>query len=300
MSGHYLDFSDFTAAQTKDLMARAAAEKVNTKGGHRSQRLRGRFLMMLFERASTRTRTSFAAAIAQSGGVAGNLELGQSQLSRGESIADTARAVSSMCDAVVIRACKHETIAEFANYSACPVINGLSDRSHPCQVLADVMTYQEMRGELSGKQIAWCGDFNNVLFSWAQAASMFQAELRVACPPQYRPSSPPPGVVVVESAEEAVKDANLVMTDVWTSMGDEKESAERCRAFAGYSVSAELMKLASPDALFMHCLPAHRGEEVAAEVIDGEQSAVWTQAENRMHAQKALLWELIPGEDNEN
>ena len=300
MGQHYLDFSDFDFLQTQNLLKLALDEKINASQGRRNLQLQGRFLMLLFERASTRTRTSFAAAMAQSGGVAGTLGANESQLARGESIADTARAISSMCDAVVIRACKHQTIAEFANHSNCPVINGLSDQSHPCQVLADILTYQELRGELKGKIIAWCGDFNNVLFSWIQAASMFQAEIRVACPSQYRPPSTPPGVVVVDSPQDAVENADLVMTDVWTSMGDENESKQRTQAFAQYSVSPALMKLAKPDALFMHCLPAHRGEEVHADVIDGKQSVVWQQAENRMHAQKALLWKLIIGDENDN
>ncbi|MGI9305941.1 MAG: ornithine carbamoyltransferase [Gammaproteobacteria bacterium] len=293
MSAHYLDFSDFSAADTRAVLARAAANKAQK----RAPRLAGRFLLMLFERPSTRTRISFSAAMARAGGHSAALDEAASQMSRGESVADTARAVSKMCDAVMIRARRHDTVAEFAAHAACPVINGLSDRSHPCQVLADVMTFGELRGGLEGKKIAWLGDFSNVFFSWAQAAAMFGAELSAACPPQYRPQTPPDGVAVAESAAQAAEGAALVMTDVWTSMGGEDESEARKKAFSEYAVDAALMQKAAADAVFMHCLPAHRGEEVSAEVMDGKQSAVWQQAENRMHAQQALLEFLMLGED---
>ena len=292
MSGHYLDFSDLTAAAAADVLARAVAAKAKLRRGERPPHLSGRLLMMIFEQASTRTRTSFAAAMAQMGGQSTLLDIHGSQLSRGESIADTARAISGMCDAVMIRARRHQTILDFAAHSVCPVINGLSDRSHPCQVLADVMTFQELRGSLSGRKIAWIGDCNNVLFSWAQAAAMFGAELHVACPPQYRQTSPS-DIILCDSAQQAAKNADLLMTDVWASMGSEEEVQQRRAAFADYSVDAALMQIASPQAIFMHCLPAHRGEEVSAEVIDGNQSAVWAQAENRLHAQKALLQRLM-------
>ncbi|MGU9951960.1 MAG: ornithine carbamoyltransferase [Gammaproteobacteria bacterium WSBS_2016_MAG_OTU1] len=290
MPAHYLDFSDLSADAVGDLLARAVATKTAVNKGMRPPTLAGRVLTMLFEQPSTRTRVSFASAMAQAGGTAIILGSGDMQLSRGESLADTARAISPMSDAVMIRARSHETLLEFAANANCPLINGLSDRSHPCQVLADVLTFQELRGDLRGRKIAWIGDCNNVLFSWAQAAKMLGAELMIACPPSYL--SPPVGAVVADSPMQAVRDADLVMTDVWTSMGDQDEQQRR-QEFADYIVDAKLMKQAAAKAIFLHCLPAHRGEEVAAEVIDGEQSAVWQQAENRLHAQKALLEKLI-------
>lgn len=298
MPAHYLDFSDLTAAQTRAVLARAAESKAARRAGKRPPALAGRVLMLFFERPSTRTRASFSAAMAEAGGNSFALDAAGSQMSRGESAADTARAVSTMCDAAVIRG-RRELLLEFAAHSACPVINGLTERSHPCQALADVFTFTELRGGLRGKKIAWLGDFNNVLFSWSEAAEMFGAELHAACPPEYRPENPPKGIVFTETAAQAAEDAAAVMTDVWASMGDEKEAKERRRKFAAYSASAAVMKMAAKDAVFMHCLPAHRGEEVAAEVIDGPQSAVWRQAENRMHVQKALLEFLILGEEAE-
>ena len=297
MHHHYLDFDALSTDDAVALLAHAAARKAQVKRGIRPPTLVGRVLLMLFELSSTRTRMSFAAAMAQAGGQAQIFDAAQSQRVRGESIADTARAISSMCDAVMIRAHRHDNLLEFAKYSACPVINGLSARSHPCQVLADVLTFQELRGDLGGRKIAWVGDCNNVFFSWAQAAAMFGAELHVACPPSYQPPKFPAGVHVAVSPAAAVADAALVMTDVWVSMGDEQEQLRRRAAFADFQVNAALMAQAAKDAVFMHCLPAHRGEEVAAAVIDGPQSAVWQQSENRLHAQKALLEWLILGPD---
>ena len=297
MHHHYLDFDALSADDTAALLAHAAARKAQVKRGIRPPTLAGRVLLMLFELSSTRTRMSFAAAMAQAGGQAQIFDAAQSQRVRGESIADTARAISSMCDAIMIRAHQHDNLLEFAKYSACPVINGLSARSHPCQVLADVLTFQELRGDLGGRKIAWVGDCNNVFFSWAQAAAMFDAELHVACPTSYQPPKFPAGVHVAVSPAAAVADAALVMTDVWVSMGDEQEQLRRRAAFADFQVNAALMAQAAKDAVFMHCLPAHRGEEVAAAVIDGPQSAVWQQSENRLHAQKALLEWLILGPD---
>lgn len=290
---HYLDFCDLSAAAAERLLARAARRKAETKDGKRPPLFAGRALMMIFEHPSTRTRASFAAAMAQGGGHAFAFDAATMQLARGESVADTARAVSAMADAVMIRAKRHETIAEFAAYAKCPVINGLSDRSHPCQVLADVMTYRELRGDLDGRKIAWVGDFNNVLFSWAQAAEMFGATIFAATPKNYVPrdTTIAPAVMFCDSPKEAAENADLVMTDVWAGMGEDADA--RRRDFAAYSVDSAVMQHAKPDAIFMHCLPAHRGEEVAAEVMDGPQSAVWTQAENRMHAQKALLETLF-------
>lgn len=305
---HFLDFDDLQRAEMDALLAAAQHNKQcrydavknhaaqNDSASHSASHihpmpLAGRFLVMLFERPSTRTRVSFAAAMAQSGGQAMVFDRDASQLARGESVADTARVMTRMADAVMIRARGHAFIEEFAAYASCPIINGLSDKSHPCQVLADVMTFLELRGSLQGRTVAWVGDCNNVLCSWVQAVRMFDAELRVACPPLYR-AEDWAGVQYVDSPLAACADADLVMTDVWASMGDEHDG-ERRAAFAEYTVDDAAMQAAKDDAIFMHCLPAHRGEEVSATVIDGPQSAVWQQAENRLYAQQALLHFLL-------
>lgn len=284
---HFLNFADLDAAAHRRLLDSAIAAK--GESGRRKPIFAGRMLLMLFEQPSTRTRVSFAAAMAQGGGSAQIINTEHSQMSRQESVADTARAISGVCDAVMIRAVCHSTIAGFARYSRCPVINGLSDISHPCQVLADVLTCREMKGGVEGLHIAWVGDCNNVFYSWAQAAVIFGCQLVAACPPSYRPQNPPPGAVFVDAPADAADKADVVMTDVWASMGDEQQQQKRANAFAGYAVDNKVMAAAKQDAIFLHCLPAHRGEEVSAEVMDGKQSAVWQQAENRMHAQKALL-----------
>lgn len=290
---HFLNFADLDAAAHRRLLDAALAAK--RAAGRREPIFAGRMLLMLFEQPSTRTRVSFAAAMAQGGGSAQIIDTEHSQLSRRESVADTARAISGVCDAVMIRAIRHSTIAEFARFSRCPVINGLSDLSHPCQVLADILTCREHKGGVDGLRIAWVGDCNNVFYSWAQAAVVFGCHLVAACPPAYRPANPPPGVAFADSPMAAADGADVVMTDVWASMGDEKQQQNRAKAFAGYVVDGKVMAAAKKDAIFLHCLPAHRGEEVAAEVMDGKQSAVWQQAENRMHAQKALLQLLFAG-----
>ena len=304
MQRHFLDLTDLSAAETTTLIRTAInakqrrQEHLQQRAGNAPMPFAGRFLAMLFEHPSTRTRISFAAAMAQGGGQAMVLDADSLQLSRGESAADTARVMSSLADAVMIRARRHAWLEEFAAHATCPVINGLSDRSHPCQVLADMMTFCELRGELRGRKIAWVGDCNNVLFSWAQAAVMLEFSLFIACPPPYRPKLAWPGVQYADSPAAACASADLVMTDVWASMGDE-DGAQRRQDFADYSVDAAVMQNASADAIFMHCLPAHRGEEVAAEVIDGRQSAVWQQAENRLYAQQSLLHFLLHGEFGE-
>ncbi|MGI9338896.1 MAG: ornithine carbamoyltransferase [Gammaproteobacteria bacterium] len=284
---HFLNFADLDAAAHRRLLDAALSAKSAAR--QRAPVFAGRMLLMIFQQPSTRTRVSFAAAMAQGGGSAQIIDAGHSQMSRQESVADTARAVSGVCDAVMIRAVLHSTVAEFARFSHCPVINGLSDLSHPCQVLADVLTCRELKGGVEGLHIAWVGDCNNVFYSWAQAAVVFGCHLTAACPPAYRPQNPPPGVVFADAPAEAADNADVVMTDVWASMGDEQQQQNRAKAFAGYSVNHKVMAAAKKDAIFLHCLPAHRGEEVSAEVMDGKQSAVWQQAENRMHAQKALL-----------
>lgn len=295
MPGHFLNLSDLPADICRRVVARAAETKREVAAGERRPRLAARTLLMLFEKPSTRTRASFIAAMQQCGGGAVELARESLQVQRGETLADTARVLSSYADALLIRAERHATLAEFAEFASCPVINGLSDLSHPCQALADVMTYQELRGDLAGKTVAWIGDCNNVLHSWTEAAAIFGCSLRVACPPAYRRDYP--AVAFFDEAAAAADGADLVMTDVWASMGDEDPAARR-QAFAAYRVSAAVMAAAAKGALFMHCLPAHRGEEVEAEVIDGAQSAVWQQAANRLHAHKALLLQLLAdGED---
>jgi len=255
-------------------------------------------LAMVFEKSSTRTRMSFEVGMAQLGGHAVFLSPRDTQLGRGEAIEDTARVLSRMSDVVMIRTFEHEKIERFAEYSSVPVINALTDLYHPCQLLADMQTYHEQRGDISGRTVAWVGDGNNMCHSYINAARQFDFTLKIACPKGYLPE---PDIleaagnhtVMTDSALAAADGADLVVTDVWASMGQEEEQAKREKAFAAYQVDAGLMRAAAPDAIFMHCLPAHRGEEVAADIIDGPQSVVWDEAENRLHAQKALLEILL-------
>jgi ornithine carbamoyltransferase len=258
--------------------------------------LAGKTLAMIFDRPSTRTRVSFDVAMRQLGGESITLTGQDMQLGRGESIADTARVLSRYVDAIMIRTGEHDTILELAQHATVPVINGLTRRSHPCQVLADVLTFEENRGAIRGRTIAWSGDANNVLTSWMHAAERFDFRLRVATPPELKPKkwltdwlkSSRAAILVGTDPEEAVKGADCVVTDTWVSMGD-KDGARRHNLLKRYQVNARLMARAKPDALFMHCLPAHRGEEVTDEVIDGPQSVVFDEAENRLHAQKGIL-----------
>jgi ornithine carbamoyltransferase len=260
--------------------------------------LAGRTLAMIFAKSSTRTRVSFEVAMQQLGGHALFLSPRDIQLGRGEPLADTARVIASMCDAIMIRNDSQADQEVVARHSRVPVINGLSELHHPCQLLADVLTWGELRGDIRGRQVAWIGDGNNVCNSLIEAARLFDFRLAIACPQGYEPAtallaSAGDRIRLVRDPREAADGAHLVLTDVWSSMGQEQEQARRREAFAGYRVDAALMRRAKKDALFMHCLPAHRGEEVAAEVIDGPQSAVWLEAENRLHAQKALLEFLL-------
>ncbi len=260
--------------------------------------LRGKTLAMLFEKASTRTRVSFEVGMFQLGGQALFLAPRDMQLGRGEPIEDSARVLSGMVDAVMVRTHDHQRIVTFAANASVPVINGLTDDFHPCQLLADVQTYHEHRGSICGRRVAFIGDGNNVCNSYINAASVYGFELTVACPPGFEPTVTPPSsskssVSVTHDPREAARGADLIVTDVWASMGQEEEQALRRAAFSNYQVDTPLLSLAAPDALFMHCLPAHRGEEVSADVIDGPQSVVWDQAANRLHAQKALLEFLI-------
>ena len=295
---HFLSLSDFEPAQLEALLERALELKAAHRAGSAPAPLAGRVLAMVFDKNSTRTRVSFEAGMAQLGGSALFLTPDATQQSRGEPVEDAARVLSSMVDAILVRTFAHETLERYAAAAAVPVINGLTDRLHPCQLLADMLTYRELRGPIGGAAVAFVGDGNNMCRSYIEAAAQFGFELRVATPPGYAPE---PAWLArgngrarwCEDPREAVAGAALVATDVWASMGQEEERRERLRAFRGYQVDAALLAAAAPDALFMHCLPAHRGEEVAAEVLDGPQSAAWQEAENRLHAQKALLLELL-------
>ena len=301
---HFLQFRDFTRDEFDHLFARTKWIKQRFKAYELYQPLRDRTLAMVFEKASTRTRVSFEAGMNQLGGIAINLNRGDTQLSRGEPIEDVARVISRMVDVVMIRTFEQSIIERFAEHSRVPVINGLTNEYHPCQILADIYTYVEHRGEIGGRTVAWIGDSNNVCYTWLQAASILGFRVHVAAPPGYEiESSRVDGGATGHFATfadpmEACRGADLVTTDVWTSMGFEAENAQRLRAFAQWKVDADMMRQARPDALFMHCLPAHRGEEVDADVIDGPQSVVWDEAENRLHAQKALLEYLVCGHVN--
>ena len=300
---HYLQFADFTADEYAYLFQRAALIKRKFKAYEKHHTLSDRTLAMVFEKASTRTRVSFEAGMYQLGGSVVNLTSGDSQLGRSEPIEDTARVISRMTDAVMIRTFEQARIARFAEYSRVPVINGLTNEYHPCQILADIFTYIEHRGSIAGKTVAWIGDGNNMANTWAQAAALLGFTLRVSTPAGYEvdtelaalDGAPQRGWQSFADPMEACAGADLVTTDVWTSMGYEAENEARKKAFANWCVDADMMAVAKPDALFMHCLPAHRGEEVTADVIDGPQSVVWDEAENRMHAQKALLEFLLLG-----
>ena len=297
---HFLSLLDFTPAELHRLVERAMELKRIQRAGTVFEPLKNKVLGMVFEKSSTRTRVAFETAMAQSGGHAIFLSPRDTQLGRGEPIEDTARVLSRMVDVIMIRTFEHEKIEKFAAYSQVPVINALTDRFHPCQLLADIQAYFEHRGDIAGKTVAWIGDGNNMCHSYINAARQFNFNLRIACPQGYEPNS---AILVaangkaklVEGAAAAAKDADLVVTDVWASMGQEEEQQRREKAFADYQVDESVMAQAKSDALFMHCLPAHRGEEVSASVIDGEQSVVWDEAENRLHSQKALLEFLVTG-----
>jgi ornithine carbamoyltransferase len=295
-SKHFLQLKDLSRPELDYVLARSRQLKARHHGSTLYQPLRGRTLAMIFEKNSTRTRVSFEAGMAQLGGSALYLSARDTQLTRGEPVEDVARVISRMVDLIMIRAFEHAMVERFAAHSAVAVINGLTDTHHPCQVLADIATFVEHRGPIKGRAVAWVGDANNVCNSWVQAAQAFDFQLRVAAPDGYN-LRPEYGTNVHATSDPraAVDGADLVTTDVWTSMGFEAEAEERRQRFAGYQVDAALMRLARPDALFMHCLPAHRGEEVSAEVIDGPQSVVWDEAENRLHTQKALMEFLLLG-----
>jgi ornithine carbamoyltransferase len=301
LSKHYLQFRDFRAEEYAYLFERAAIIKKRFKNYEKYTPLVDRTLALIFEKASTRTRVSFEAGMYQMGGSVVNLTSTDSQLGRAEPIEDTARVISRMVDIVMIRTYEQAKLEAFAANSRVPVINGLTNEYHPCQILADVFTCIEQRGPIDGKIVAWVGDGNNMAATWLQAADILGFTLHVSTPNGYEVDAAAAGVTrhdcfkIFRDPLDACRNADVVTTDVWTSMGYEAESAERMKAFAEWRVDREMMAAAHPDALFMHCLPAHRGEEVEAEVIDGPQSVVWDEAENRMHVQKALMEYLVLG-----
>jgi ornithine carbamoyltransferase len=294
---HFLEFSDFSREEHEHLFARTRWIKDRFKRYERYWPLEDRTLAMIFEKPSTRTRMSFEAGMHQLGGAAIYLFTRDSQLGRGESVEDAAQVISRMCDVIMLRTFEQDILSRFAGSSRVPVINGLTNEYHPCQILADVYTFIEQRGPIQGKTVAWIGDSNNVCNTWLQAAAVFDFRLHISTPPGYEVESERlnANTKVFSDPMQAARGADLVTTDVWTSMGFESENDARKRDFQDWQVDGEMMKAAKRDALFMHCLPAHRGEEVAAEVIDGPQSVVWEEAENRLHAQKALLEFLVLG-----
>lgn len=295
---HFLTLNDLSRDELRTLIQRAIELKAKHAAGEIFEPLKNKVLGMIFEKSSTRTRVSFEAGMAQFGGHAIFLSSKDTQLGRGEPIEDSARVLSRMVDAVMIRTFEHDIIERFSAHSRVPVINALTNEYHPCQLLADMQTYFEHRGDIAGKRVAWIGDGNNMCHSYINAARQFDFQLQIASPEGYLPDTQilaagKGHAVLADSAHDAINGADLIVTDVWASMGQEEEQAAREQVFADYQVTAELMATANPDALFMHCLPAHRGEEVTAEVIDGTQSVVWDEAENRLHSQKALLEFLI-------
>ncbi|TMG75962.1 MAG: ornithine carbamoyltransferase [Betaproteobacteria bacterium] len=298
---HYLQFKDLSRGEYEHLFARTRWIKEKFKRYERYWPLEDRTLAMIFEKPSTRTRLSFEAGMHQLGGTAIYLYTRDTQLGRGEPVEDAGQVISRMCDIVMIRTFEQEIIERFAANSRVPVINGLTNEYHPCQVLADVYTYVEHRGPIKGKTVAWIGDSNNVCNTWLQAAAVFDFNVHVSTPPGYEVEPERAGVYNDDNYEsfadpiEAARGADLVTTDVWTSMGFEAENEERKRDFEDWQVDGEMMRAAKKDALFMHCLPAHRGEEVDGAVIDGPQSVVWDEAENRLHTQKALMEFLLLG-----
>ncbi|MGM0632777.1 MAG: ornithine carbamoyltransferase [Pseudomonadota bacterium] len=295
---HFLTLLDLDSNELQQIIKRAVALKKSPD--LREDTLHRKTLGMIFEKSSTRTRVSFEVAMTQLGGAAIFLSPNDTQLGRGEPVEDSARVISSMVDVIMVRTFEHSKLERFAEFSSVPVINALTDDYHPCQLLADMQTFYEHRGDIAGKTVAWVGDGHNMCHSYINAARQFDFHLRIACPEGFDPRSDlveanRDRVTLVRDPREAVRDVDLVVTDVWASMGQEEEEGDRLARFEGFQVNRELMALAAPDSLFMHCLPAHRGEEVSADVIDAPDSVVWDEAENRLHAQKALL-EFLCGE----
>jgi ornithine carbamoyltransferase len=301
---HFLQFRDFTRVELEYLFERTRIIKQKFKSYQQYWPLTDRTLVMIFEKASTRTRLSFEAGMQQLGGTAIYLNTRDSQLGRGEPVEDAGQVISRMSDLVMIRTFEQSIIERFAANSHVPVINGLTNEYHPCQILADIYTFIEQRGSIHGKTVAWIGDSNNVCNTWLQAAEILDFNVHVSTPPGYEVEPERAGLYGTDHFEEfkdpmdAARGADLVTTDVWTSMGFESENEERKKDFADWQVDEDMMRIAAKDALFMHCLPAHRGEEVSTGVMDGPQSVVWDEAENRLHAQKALMEYLLLGKVN--
>ena len=299
---HFLTLTDLSSEELHYLMERAQFMKSNIRLNSHSKLMSGMTMAMLFEKTSTRTRVSFEVAASQFGGHALFLAPGDSQLSRGEPLSDTARVLSRMADLIVMRTSSQERLLTVASNSGVPVINAMSNEFHPCQLLADIFTFIEKRGSIRNANVAWIGDGNNVCHSWIHAASQFDFNLRIASPKGYSPNHEILNAScgrahIIEDITAAVRGCDVVVTDTWFSIGQENDKTERKKAFSDYSVTAELMSVADPNALFMHCLPAYRGNEVTADVIDGLQSVVWDEAENRLHTQKALIEFLLQDKD---
>ena len=295
---HFLSLTDFSPQELVALIRRGIELKDLRNKGVLLEPLKNRVLGMIFEKASTRTRLSFEAGMIQLGGQAIFLSPRDTQLGRGEPISDTAIVMSRMLDAVMIRTYAHSTLTDFAAHSTVPVINGLSDDLHPCQLLADMQTFREARGNIAGKTVAWIGDGNNMCNTYLEAAVQFDFQLNIACPEGYEPKAEFLALAgdrarIIRDPLEAVRGAHLVSTDVWASMGQEEEMAIRQKAFAPYQVTRGLLDAADPSVIFLHCLPAHRGEEISHDLLDDPRSLAWDQAENRLHAQKALLELLV-------
>jgi len=305
MARHFLTLLDLSPEELNYVIERAITIKKGLKAGEIYEPLKNKVLGMIFEKSSTRTRVSFEAGMTQFGGSAIFLSPRDTQLGRGEPVEDSSRVLSEMVDAVMIRTFDHALVERFAEYSSVPVINALTDDYHPCQLLADVQTFVELRGSIKGKTVTWVGDGNNMCNSYINAARQFDFQLNIVCPEGYEPlpellEANKERIQIFRKPEEAVAGSHLVVTDVWASMGQEEEQKEREKAFAGYQVTTEMMDLADKEALFMHCLPAHRGEEVSAELMDDERAVIWQEAGNRLHAQKALLEFLILGKIENN
>ena len=298
MIKHFINFDDLSLKELQGIIDQAISLKKEHKSGQINDTLKNKTLAMIFDKSSTRTRVSFEAGMTQLGGQSLFLSEKDIQLGRGEPITDSAIVISSMVDAVMLRLSSHEDIIEFSKHSSKPVINALSDESHPCQILADLMTYQEMNGSIKNKKIAWIGDGCNVCQTYMQAAGIFDFELSIATPKGYEPSeffigNYKKNINFYSDPLMACENADIIVTDVWTSMGQESEKKQRELAFTGFQVDQNMMNQAKKDAIFMHCLPAYREKEVSSEVIDGNQSVVWSEAENRLHVQKSLLLYLI-------
>ena len=298
MTNHFINFDQLSQNDLQGIIDRAISLKKEHKSGRINDSLKNKTLAMIFDKSSTRTRVSFEAGMTQLGGQSLFLSEKDIQIGRGEPITDSAIVISSMVDAIMLRLSSHEDIVEFSKHSSKPVINALSDESHPCQILADLMTYQELRGSIQGKKIAWIGDGCNVCQTYMQAAAIFDFELTISTPSGFEPSNAfikkyQKNISFFEEPNDACKGADIIVTDVWTSMGQESEIKQREHAFKGFQVDQKMMDHAKDDVIFMHCLPAYRGKEVSSEVIDGKQSVVWGEAENRLHVQKSLLLYLI-------